>query len=60
MMRGVVSLPHGWGHHRKGTRTAVAEAHAGVSMNDLTDDERIDRLTGNAAFNAIPVEVSPT
>jgi anaerobic selenocysteine-containing dehydrogenase len=58
MMPGVVSLPHGWGHDRRGTRTTVAEAHAGVSMNDLTDEMRVDRLTGNAAFNAVPVEVS--
>jgi anaerobic selenocysteine-containing dehydrogenase len=57
MMPGVVSLPHGWGHHRPGTRTAVATEHAGVSVNDLTDDARLDRLTGNAAFNALPVEV---
>lgn len=57
MMPGVVSLPHGWGHHRKGMRTSVAEAHAGISMNDLTDETRVDRLTGSAAFNALPVEV---
>ena len=27
--RGVVSLPHGWGHGRPGVRLAVASAHAG-------------------------------
>jgi anaerobic selenocysteine-containing dehydrogenase len=58
MMHGVVSLPHGWGHDRAGTRTSVATSHAGVSVNDLTDDQRVDRLTGNAAFSAVPVEVS--
>jgi anaerobic selenocysteine-containing dehydrogenase len=58
MMPGVVSLPHGWGHDRSGTRTTVATAHAGVSINDLTDDMRVDRLSGNAAFNAVPVEVA--
>ncbi len=57
MMRGVVSLPHGFGHGRAGTRTSVANANAGASMNDLTDEMRVDRLTGNAAFNATPVEV---
>ncbi|MBL8610255.1 MAG: molybdopterin-dependent oxidoreductase [Myxococcales bacterium] len=57
VMRGVVSLPHGWGHDRPGVRARVAAAHAGVSMNDLTDDGRLDRLTGNAAFNGVPVEV---
>jgi anaerobic selenocysteine-containing dehydrogenase len=58
MMPGVVSVPHGWGHHREGTAWSVAEAHAGVSANDLTDDDFVDRLTGNAAFNGVPVEVS--
>jgi len=59
MMPGVVSLPHGWGHNREGTRTRVATEHAGVSINDLTDDQKVDRLTGNAAFSAVPVEVQP-
>ena len=57
MMPGVVSLPHGWGHHRKGTRMQVAEAHAGVSCNDLTDSEALD-FSGNAAVNGLPVEVA--
>jgi anaerobic selenocysteine-containing dehydrogenase len=57
MMPGVVSLPHGWGHDRSGTRMAVAQAHAGVSINDITDEHRLDRLTGNAAFSATPVAV---
>lgn len=58
IMQGVVSLPHGWGHDRPNTRARVAAAHAGVSLNDVTDDERMDRLTGNAAFSGIPVEVT--
>ncbi len=57
-MPGVVSMPHGFGHHRPGTRMAVAEAHAGVSANDLTDDMLLDRLSGNAAFSGVTVEVS--
>jgi anaerobic selenocysteine-containing dehydrogenase len=55
---GVVSLPQGWGHHRDGVRATVTREHAGVSINDLTDDRRVDRLTGNAAFSAVPVEVA--
>lgn len=60
MMPGVVSLPHGYGHNRKGTRTGIAESHAGVSCNDLTDDFYLDDLCGNAAVNGVPVEVAPT
>jgi anaerobic selenocysteine-containing dehydrogenase len=55
---GVVSLPHGWGHARTGVKLAVAQAHAGVSINDLVDDQRIDALTGTAVLNGTPVEVS--
>jgi anaerobic selenocysteine-containing dehydrogenase len=57
MMPGVVSIPHGWGHGREGARLTVAAAHAGASINDLTDDARIDSLTGNAGFSGVPVRV---
>jgi anaerobic selenocysteine-containing dehydrogenase len=59
LMPGVVSLPHGFGHHRPGTRIRTAEAHAGVSANDISDETLLDRLTGNAAFSGTPVTVSP-
>lgn len=58
IMPGVVSLPHGYGHSREGTRMSTAKAHAGVSINDLTDDQQIDPLTGNAAFSGQPVKIS--
>ncbi len=54
---GVVSLPHGWGHNRPGTAMHVAQAHAGASINDLTDDRLTDRISANAAFSAVPVSV---
>lgn len=57
IMRGVVSLPHGWGHTRGGTRMAVAAEHAGQSVNDITDDAFLDRLSGTAGFSGVPVEV---
>ncbi len=57
VLRGVVSLPHGWGHSRSGTQTRTAEKHAGVSMNDLTNDAAIDVLSGNAILNGVPVRL---
>lgn len=57
MMPGVVSIPHGWGHHREGTRLEVANAHPGASLNDVTDEQFVDALTGNAVLNGLPVEV---
>jgi anaerobic selenocysteine-containing dehydrogenase len=55
---GVVSLPHGWGHDRQGVGLRVARAHAGASLNDLTDDRLTDSISGNAAFSAVPVQVA--
>ena len=59
VMPGVVSIPHGWGHGLPGVRMAVAGAHAGVSINDLTDETAIDPISGNAALSGVPVEVRP-
>ncbi|MGB1061454.1 MAG: molybdopterin oxidoreductase family protein, partial [Ketobacter sp.] len=58
VMPGVVSLPHGWGHGRNGVQAQIAQAHAGVSVNDLTDDQFLDELSGNAALNGVPVAIS--
>lgn len=57
MMAGVVSLPHGFGHNRKGSRMAVAAARPGVSINDLSDEEPLEGLMGNAILNGVPVNV---
>ena len=56
--RGVVSLPHGWGHDKAGTRTAVANQHPGVNTNVLSPGGFVDVLSGNAAVNGIPVSVA--
>jgi anaerobic selenocysteine-containing dehydrogenase len=53
---GVVCLPHGWGHDREGAALGVAREHAGVSLNDLTDEARVD-VSGTAAFSGTPVQV---
>ncbi|MDO9456967.1 molybdopterin-dependent oxidoreductase [Nocardioides sp.] len=59
MMPGVVSLPHGYGHQLPGTRLGHASTVAGVSINDLTDPDLLDVVSGNAALNGVPVTVSP-
>ncbi len=60
MMRGVVSLPHGFGHAQPGVRLQVAEQaeHAGASVNDLIDPLRIDELSGVAALSGERVRVA--
>ncbi|MGY6020776.1 molybdopterin oxidoreductase family protein [Streptomyces spinosirectus] len=55
---GVVSLPHGWGHDRPGTRMSHAAADPGVNVNQLLDGSLLDPLSGNAVLNGVPVEVT--
>jgi len=57
MMQGVVSIPHGWGHYYKNTQMEIAQQNAGVSINDLTDSNNLDKLTGNANFSGTRVKV---
>ena len=58
VMPGVVSLPHGYGHNRNNTRMGIAQKHAGVSSNDITDELALDALSGNAVLNGVPVTVA--
>lgn len=58
MMPGVVSLPHGWGHHREGVGLRIASSRPGVSINDVTDEHALDPLSGVAAFNGVPVRIT--
>jgi anaerobic selenocysteine-containing dehydrogenase len=57
IMPGVVSLPHGWGHDREGTRLTVARQSPGVSVNDVTSELDVDTLSGTAAFNGLAVSI---
>ncbi|MGZ6995460.1 MAG: molybdopterin oxidoreductase family protein [Acidimicrobiia bacterium] len=57
IMRGVVSIPHGWGHDADGADMTVAGRYAGVNTNLLADGSQLDPLSGNAVLNGIPVTV---
>lgn len=59
VMRGVVSLPHGWGHDDPDTRLSVATRRPGANVNVLTDPDRIEPLSGTAVLNGVPVQISP-
>lgn len=56
IMPGTISIPHGWGHTGE-VKMNVATTNPGVSINDLTDENFVDELTGNAALNGVPVEL---
>jgi hypothetical protein len=57
MMRGVVSLPHGFGHDVASLR--VASKRPGASANDLTDELYLDAPSGNAALSGVSVTIAP-
>ena len=57
VMPGVISLPHGWGHKKKGVKMSIATQQQGVNCNKLTDNKQVDRLSGNAILNGVPVTV---
>jgi anaerobic selenocysteine-containing dehydrogenase len=59
IMPGVVSMPHGWGHGKAGTRMAIANESPGVNTNILSPPTFIDQPSGNGALNGIPVTVTP-
>jgi anaerobic selenocysteine-containing dehydrogenase len=59
IMPGVVSLPHGWGHATAAPWQGVAGAHAGVSVNDWTDDQRVEDVVGQSVLNGVPVRIRP-
>jgi anaerobic selenocysteine-containing dehydrogenase len=54
---GVVSMPHGWGHGKPGTRMSVANSSPGVNTNALSPPAFIDEPSGNGALNGIPVTI---
>jgi anaerobic selenocysteine-containing dehydrogenase len=54
---GVVSMPHGWGHGKPGTRMSVANNSPGVNTNALSPPTFVDEPSGNGALNGIPVTI---
>ena len=55
MMRGSISIPHGWGHDRPGVGLRVAKQNPGVSVNDLVD-RRLRKMAEDLAKFARPEE----
>jgi anaerobic selenocysteine-containing dehydrogenase len=57
VMRGVVSLPHGYGHAASAPHMRVAGATPGPNINALTDPQTVEPLIGTAILNGVPVTV---
>lgn len=60
MARGVVSLPHGWGHNLAGSQLAVAGQRPGANLNAVLGTETRDPLSGNAVLSGVAVELRPS
>lgn len=58
LRRGVVSIPHGWGHGVAGTQLSVAAENKGVNVNVLTPTTGIDPLSGTSQLTGFLVEAS--
>ncbi|ASW85940.1 molybdopterin-dependent oxidoreductase [Mycobacterium intracellulare] len=54
---GVVSMPHGWGHGKPGTRMTVANGSPGANTNVLSPPAFVDQPSGNGVLNGIPVTI---
>ncbi|MBQ48144.1 MAG: dehydrogenase [Zetaproteobacteria bacterium] len=60
IMKGVVSIPHGWGHGRPGTKMSHAAKSPGESLNDILDHKNVEGISGNAVLNGQRVKVRRT
>ncbi|MBN8611299.1 MAG: molybdopterin-dependent oxidoreductase [Deltaproteobacteria bacterium] len=59
MMRGVVSLPHGFGQSEVNGTLRVAGALPGPSANALTDELVVEPVLGTSILNGVPVALAP-
>jgi anaerobic selenocysteine-containing dehydrogenase len=57
VLRGVVSLPHGWGHDGPGLQLRVASQHPGANLNAITGPLGVDVPSGTAAFSGVEVQI---
>jgi anaerobic selenocysteine-containing dehydrogenase len=57
VMRGVVSLPHGFGHEGDGLGLRVASRRPGCNVNAVSDDLPSDAPSGASMLFGLPVEV---
>ncbi|WP_179043361.1 molybdopterin-dependent oxidoreductase [Sphingobium lactosutens] len=59
MMRGVVSLAHGFGHDETEARMDYARQRPGANYNALLDGAEMDAVSGAAVLSGIPVMIEP-
>jgi anaerobic selenocysteine-containing dehydrogenase len=57
--RGVVSLPHGFGHGPAADTLRIAGAAPGVNVNTVIDARDVEPLLGCAILNGVPIKIEP-
>ncbi len=58
VMRGVVSLPHGFGHAEARETLRVASGVSGPNVNAVTDEQFVEPVVGTSVLNGVPVDVA--
>lgn len=58
MMKGVISLPHGWSGQDFVEEAGAIERCSGTSFNDLTSSHDFDPLSGTSVLNSLVVKVA--
>ncbi len=58
LLKGVVAVPHGWGHQASGQRIAAASPGVNVNIIARSGVDAIDPLSGMSRLTAIPVRLS--
>ncbi|MBL4606379.1 MAG: molybdopterin-dependent oxidoreductase [Pseudomonadales bacterium] len=58
IMKGVISLPHGWGRDMHAGESEVADDSSKASFNDLTSNKDFDSLSGVSVLSGFIVKVS--
>lgn len=57
--QGTIAVPHGWGHHGGGWRTANGAGGANVNLLTSSEPGDLERLAGMAFLNGIPIRLEP-
>ena len=58
LLKGVVAVPHGWGHQASGQRIAAASPGVNVNIIARSGVDAIDPLSGMSRLTAIPVRLA--
>lgn len=58
LLKGVVAVPHGWGHQASGQRIAASSAGVNVNIIARSGVDAIDPLSGMSRLTAIPVRLA--